>query len=76
MDNTKKILDYGIDENGFLGVMAISMVTEPAIESNWIFLSKESKNHCAIETPERKMLYGESMIPVMEILRIEESKQK
>jgi hypothetical protein len=76
MDNTKKILDYGIDENGFLGVMAISMVTEPAIESNWIFLSKESKVHCAIESPERKMLYGAIMIPDMEILRIDESNQE
>jgi hypothetical protein len=76
MENTKKILDYGIDENGFLGVMAISMVTEPAIESNWIFLSKESKVHCAIESPERKMLYGAIMIPDMEILRVDENNQE
>jgi len=76
MDKQIKILDYGIDENGFLGVMAISVVTEPAIESNWIFLSKENKVNCAVETPERRMLYGAIMIPDKEILRIDENNQE
>ena len=54
------------------GVFAISLVADPAIESNWIYLSKQHKIELAEVNKEKRLLLGPVLIPNKEILRIDE----
>jgi hypothetical protein len=71
--NTKKmkIIEYGIDESGSLGVHAISVVEEPAIGIDFVALS-EQKKYVTLATDERKMLYGALLVPDQLIYRYDE----
>jgi hypothetical protein len=71
MEQKKKVIDYGIDTEGFLGVMAISVVEQPAIELDFIALSKVKQVTLAEDNKERRMLYGPIMIPDKLILRLD-----
>ena len=59
------IEDENIDE-----VFAISLVEEPAIESNFVFFDKE-KIHFAAVNDEKRLLMGPILIPDKQILRID-----
>lgn len=64
---TKKIKKYkvGIDSETY----AISMVESPAIESDFVALSKEEKKRVFLESDERHMVYGAALIPDKDIYR-------
>jgi hypothetical protein len=65
----KKVLKCVIDQEGKLGVFAIGLVESPAIQENWIALSKHK---FSTEIEERRMLYGAAMVPNKYIYRIDE----
>jgi hypothetical protein len=65
-----KVIEYTIDDSGYLGVNAISLVENPAIEVDFVALSKQHVKQAAIEDGERKMLYGAVMIPDQLIPRV------
>lgn len=65
----RKVVKCVIDEEGRLGITAMGLVDMPAIEENWIALSKMQLS--AIND-ERRMLYGPALIPDKEILRYDE----
>lgn len=71
METQKKIVKCVIDEEGRLGITAIGLVSAPAIEENWIALSKEKPVKLAEVNNEKRMLYGAALIPNKEILRID-----
>lgn len=63
----KKIKKYkvGIDSETY----AISMVEAPAIESDFVALSKEEEMKVFLEKDERHMVYGAALIPEKDIYR-------
>ena len=63
----KKIKRYkvGIDSE----TLAISMVDAPAIESDFVALSKEEEMKVFLESDERHMVYGAALIPDKDIYR-------
>jgi hypothetical protein len=65
----RKIVKCVIDEEGRLGITAMGLVDSPAIEENWIALSKMQ---LAKVDEERRMLYGPALIPDKEILRYDD----
>ena len=65
----RKVVKCVIDEEGRLGITAMGLVDMPAIEENWIALSKMQ---LAKVDEERRMLYGPALIPDKEILRYDE----
>ena len=65
----RKVVKCVIDEDGRLGITAMGLVDMPAIEQNWIALSKMQ---FAKVDEERRMLYGPALIPDKEILRYDE----
>lgn len=64
-----KIIDLKIDEEGKLGVEAISLVERPAIESEWIHLKENEVKLQSIDT-ERRMVFGAALIPNKPIYRV------
>jgi len=62
----KKIMKCVVDENGKLGVYAIGLVSEPAIEEKWIALSNVKLSQV---DGERRMLYGAALVPDKKIVR-------
>jgi len=65
-----------IDENNIkLGVNAVSVVEDPAIESNFITLKEDNKIELAEVSKERRILLGAALIPNKPILRIEDGKE-
>ena len=64
----KKVVKCVIDDNMKLGVQAISLVEFPAIEENFVALSKVK---LSAVNEERRMLYGPALIPDKYILRID-----
>lgn len=65
----RKVVKCVIDEEGRLGITAMGLVDMPAIEENWIALSKVQ---LSAVNDERRMLYGPALIPDKEILRYDE----
>jgi len=59
------IEDENIDE-----VFAVSLVSEPAIESNFIFFDKENIQFAALND-EKRLVMGAILIPNKQILRID-----
>lgn len=64
----KKVFKCVLDEDGQLGVYAIGLVSEPAIQESWVAL-----NDVKLSTinEERHMLYGPALIPNKQILRLD-----
>ncbi len=69
----KKIYKMFIDdEDQDSGVFAISLVENPAIESNWVYLSKHYKIELATVNNDKQLLIGPVLIPNKEIPRIDQ----
>ena len=66
---------YVDEENIKLGVHAVSVVEDPAIESNFITLAEETKIELAEVSKERRILLGAALIPNKPILRVEDDKE-
>ena len=66
---------YVDEENIKLGVHAVSVVEDPAIESNFITLADETKIELAEVSKERRILLGAALIPNKPILRVEDEKE-
>jgi hypothetical protein len=62
-----------IDENDLeSGVYAISLVADPAIMSNFIYLSKQYKIELKSLDAEKRLLIGPALIPDLEIPRLDD----
>lgn len=80
MEKQLPIFDCGLDDDGnFTGIQAISLVDIPAIESNFVALSKakeigvmEKVMFKAAPDAEKKMIYGPVLIPDKLIYRNDE----
>ena len=72
-DIKKKVYSMFIDEEDMdAGVFAISLVESPAIEANWITLSKQLKIELATADTEKRILLGPVLIPNKLIPRFDE----
>jgi hypothetical protein len=71
MEKQRKVIRFGIDDEGTLGVDAISLVDIPAIGENWIALKSHEVKLSAIDE-ERRIVYGAVLIPDKEIYRVDE----
>jgi hypothetical protein len=68
-----KVIDYTIDETGLYGVSAVSVVDKPAIEMDFVALSRQDKKvFQSVQEGEKRMLYGPALIPDQLIYREEE----
>lgn len=67
MEN-KRVVKCVIDDQGKLGISAIGLVHDPAMEELWVTLSKIKLSQIQ---EERKMLYGACLIPDKHILRLD-----
>jgi hypothetical protein len=69
--NTTKIVELVIDEDSQeLAIDAISLVSAPAIEENWVFFGKEKNNLTFAKVDEEKrMLISPALIPNKQIFR-------
>jgi len=70
----KKLLELVFDEeNPFAGVEAISLVENPAIQEDWIFLNKEGGKKplydIKLADKEKRLILGAALIPDKKILR-------
>jgi hypothetical protein len=72
MEKQRKVIRFAIDDEGTLGVDAISLVDIPAIRENWIALKSHEVKLEAIDE-ERRIVYGAVLIPDREILRRDEN---
>jgi hypothetical protein len=54
------------------GVYAVSLVDEPAIEYDWVKLSKQVEMNFSVDT-DKKMLYGPMLVPNKMIYRRDEN---
>ena len=64
----RKLYKCVIDDENRLGVHAIGLVEEPAIEENWVYLNAVKLS--AVNN-EKRMLYGAALVPDKQILRID-----
>ena len=64
----RKIKQYKVQANES-EVVAISLVEDPAIESNFIYLQKEEPKQIFLEKDEKHLLYGAVLIPNFPIYR-------
>ena len=73
MKKKKKLKCYsvGLDSD----VFAISLVDEPAIESNFIYLSKEKPVQICLETNEKHIVMGAVLIPDKPIYRNQDGEE-
>ena len=73
MKKKKKLKCYtvGLDSD----VFAISLVDEPAIESNFIYLSKEKPVQICLETSEKHIVMGAVLIPDKPIYRNQDGEE-
>ena len=69
----KKVYEMLIDEADMeSGVFAISLVEDPAIEENWIYLSKQKNVDLAQIAPDKRLLIGPALVPNKLIPRFDE----
>lgn len=68
MENIK-IIDMGIDESGALGVHAISVVEEPAINVDFVALEAEKPRFIKLQEDSKHLLCGALLIPNQLIYR-------
>ena len=71
MEQETKIIELIIDENNEeLAIDAISLVTEPAIEVDFVYLNKEKRNITLAKIDEEKrLLVSPALIPNKQIFR-------
>lgn len=69
----RKLLELLIDEEQMLaGVEAVSLVAFPAIETNFVYLSKDTPMTFAADE-DKRLLVGPALIPDKKIFRIDET---
>ena len=69
----KKVYEMLIDEaDNASGVFAISLVSDPAIEENWVYMSKQKPTNLAQIAPDKRLLLGPVLIPNKLIPRVDE----
>ena len=72
----KKIIELIIDENDLqTGIHAVSVVHSPAIEENFIALSKHEIELKEVDA-EKKILMGAALVPNKQIYRVNEKKEE
>jgi len=72
------IVELIIDENNKdIAIDAVSLVEFPAIESEWIFMSKQDKNNLSLAKIDehKRLIIGAALIPNKQIYRREEDKE-
>ena len=69
-----RIIEMIIDENMDLGVFAISVVENPAIEEDFVYMSAQGKESVMMSTvdEEQRILMGAVLIPDLRIYRLDE----
>lgn len=72
MQNNLPIYKIKVNENDSSGVFAVSLVDEPAIEVDWIKLSKEILDFEFSANKDKQLLYGALLIPNKLIFRRDE----
>jgi hypothetical protein len=72
MDIVELIID---ESHESLAIDAVSLVEFPAIESEWIFLSKDTKNNLSLAKVDehKRLIIGAALIPNKQIYRRDES---
>lgn len=72
MDIVELIID---EQHESLAIDAVSLVEFPAIESEWIFLSKETKNNLSLAKVDehKRLIVGAALIPNKQIYRRDEN---
>jgi len=72
MDIVELIID---EQHSSLAIDAVSLVEFPAIESEWIFLSKETKNNLSLAKVDehKRLIVGAALIPNKQIYRRDEN---
>jgi hypothetical protein len=70
MNKKKKVIKYHVQDD-HMGIQAVSLVDEPAIMVDFVYLSSQKKVKLAEVNKERRMVYGPILIPDMHILRID-----
>ena len=73
-DDVKKLVELTFDEsdpNGS-GIMAISVVTKPAIKEGFVALSEQTKVEFKTADEEKRLLVGPALIPDLPIYRKDE----
>jgi len=65
-----KVIEYGIDDAGLLGVFAISVVEQPAIGVDFVALNEQ--HSVKFKEDFRGLLYGPLLIPGQLIFRVDE----
>lgn len=76
MEKKRKIRKYGLDDKGMMGIYAVSLVDLPAIEVDFVALSKAKHVKLAEVKEERRMLYGPILIPDQLIYRVDPETQE
>lgn len=67
MDKNLKRYKVGIDSE----TLAISLVDEPAIEEDFVYLKKEKPQQIFMQSDEKHMVYGAVLVPDKDIYRID-----
>lgn len=70
------IRKYQLDEEGMMGVYAVSLVDEPAIMVDWVALAEQKKVKLSAINEDRRMLYGPLLIPDQLIYRVDPDTQE
>ena len=72
-ERKKKLYKMQLDETADTGVFAISLVSDPAIEELFVYLSKQSNLvQLAEVSAEKRIVVGPVLIPNKRIPRIDE----
>jgi hypothetical protein len=71
MNKKKKVVRYDVQDE-IMGIQAVSLVDEPAIMVDFVYLSSNKPIKLAEVNKERRMVYGPILIPDMHILRIDQ----
>lgn len=75
MEKKKKVIVYDVQDE-VRGMQAMSLVYEPAIKSDFVYLSEEQRLTLSKFDEERGIIYGAALIPNMLILRIDKKTQE
>ena len=72
MDIVELVID---EQHSSLAIDAVSLVEFPAIESDWIFLSKDTKNNLSLAKVDehKRLIVGAALIPNKQIYRRDEN---
>lgn len=76
MNKKLPIRKYQLDEEGMMGVYAVSLVEEPAIMVDWVALAEQKQIKMSAIDEERRMLYGPLLIPDQLIYRVDPETQE